>query len=401
MHIDDLHPASFRGASFLAPRDTTTEGRNSIVHDYPDQTMRYVEDNGAIPPCFDVTAFLHGKNLPGQLASLRSALMRPGPGVLRHPVFGTQFVSVDQTYSINHTQRDSGVIELSIKFITTGPPISPGLTTGIAAVVSQLSANALQEAFDTFVHAYGPPTLPYSIATVASNITSIASSLTTAFEQVSGSSKQIVSKAGVLAQNMKLSNSLWVDAYRAPIDDESIPSANLVRGYKNVRASSQEVLRNAKKIAASTKDLEVRKGALTMISEYNELAAFLSLSEAMASREYMTSDEVAADETDLETAHSDLRNRNLPIEQHNAAFNVFIATTDILERASVRLPRLTEIDAEDTPASVLAYSLYEQDGMNYSEIPSKVDSIVDLNPTLNPATLGKETSILSRVADAI
>lgn len=397
MHPKNLHPASFRGVSFLTTSATITEGRNSIAHNYPDQAMRYVEDNGAIPPCFELPITLQEPNLTGKLKRLRAALMRPGPGVLKHPVDGSVFVQVDQTYSINQTLRDSGVIELSVKFITTGPAAKPGLTTGIAAVVSQLSATAIQKTFDSFMEEYRPPVMPYSISEVANSVGQIADRIGNVFGQVSGSSKQLKSKAGVFTQNMHLTNSLWFDAYRAPIEDETISSATLAKGFNHIRIEAQNVIETAEKIIPSTKDLEVRKQSILTIGEYNELAAFLGMSEAMASREYATSDEVSVDEILLETSYSSLQERNTPSNLLSDAFNVFIATSDILERSSVRLPQLTEINAHGAPSSVLAYMLYEQDGLNHSEIAGKAETIVNLNSSQNPSFLNEKTSVLTVV----
>jgi hypothetical protein len=323
--------------------------------------------------------------------------MRPGPGVLKHPVDGSVFVQVDQTYSINQTLRDSGVIELSVKFITTGPAAKPGLTTGIAAVVSQLSATAIQKAFDSFIEEYHPPVMPYSISEVANSVGQIADRIGSVFGQVSGAPKQLKSKAGVFTQNMRLTNSLWFDTYRAPIEDETISNSTLVAGYNRIREEAQNVIEIAEKIAPSTRDLTARKQSIKTIGEYNELAAFLSLSDAMASRDYITSDEVTQDEIILESSYSSLQERSTPPELLNDAFSVFIATSDILERSFVRLPQLTEIDAHGTPASVLAYLLYERDGMNHSEISGKAETIVNLNSSQNPAFLGEKTSVLTVV----
>ncbi len=397
MHPKNLHSASFRGVSFLTTSAIITEGRNSIVHNYPDQAMRYAEDNGAIPPCFELPITLQEPNLPGKLRRLRTALMRPGPGVLRHQVDGSVFVQVDQTYSINQTLRDSGVIELSVKFITTGPAAKPGLTTGVAAVVSQLSTTAIQKTFDTFIEEYNPSTMPYSISEVASSIGQISGTIINVFGQVSGAAKQLNSKSGVFAQNMELADTLWRKAYTAPIEDETIPNSTLVTGFNRIREEAQNVIQIAEKVTPSTRDLAARKQSIQTIGEYNELAAFLSMSEAMASREYVTSDEVSVDEILLETSYSSLQERNTPSNLLSDAFNVFIATSDILERSSVRLPQLTEINAHGTPSSVLAYMLYEQDGMNHSEIAGKAETIVNLNSSQNPAFLGEKTSVLTVV----
>ncbi len=396
MHYDDLHPASFRGVPFDSPKNTTREGRNSVVHDYPDQAMRYAEDNGAIPPFFDMPAVLHGKNLPAKVNRLRAALMRPGPGVLVHPIFGKVFVMVDQTYTINYTQSNSGLLEFNIPFITTGAPVLPGLVTGVAAVVSQLSASAIQKAFDSFIKSYGSPLSPFSSEIIANNIIDVVSGVVASFGRASGPAKQLVAKAGMIAQDMELAGSLWADAYRAPIDEEEIPAATLVKGFNSVREKAQTIVKQAEKIKPTTLDLAARKTTVQMIGEYNEYVSFVSMAEGMAGREYITGDEVDIDELLLWSSFSELQERGLPAEQHSEMFDIYTATSDILDRSSVRLPRLTQLDVSETPASVLAYSLYETDGMNRYDLPAKAASIVNLNPNQNPSVLGSETTVLDR-----
>lgn len=396
MHIKDLSAASFRGAGFLAPRSSTAEGRNSIVHDYPDQAMRYVEDNGAIPPEFDVTAYLTGDGLPGKVSALRAALMRPGPGVLKHPAWGTQFVMVDQQYTVEHNDQNAGIVEFKLKFIATGAPIFPGLLSGIAAVVSQIGASAVTAAFEAYQNQYIAPTGPSSIEAVAAAVAEIGQSLAAAFPATSGGAQQIIEKAGLLAQAQIAAGPAFSAAFRAPLNEISYDSPAIIEGLDAARLSSLAVKARAEAINAATPDLASRATAIISTAEFTEFAAFVGLAEAMASRAYVTSNEVDADEELLNNAFASLQSGGLPAEQHDVMAQVYIATADILGRAAVRLPRVQTVEVTPLPASVLAYSLYEQDGMNIADLPQHHETLLGLNPDADPGYVGPQVAALLR-----
>lgn len=189
--LADLAPASFRGAPFLVPRDHVEEGRNTINHLYPGSQNRYAEDNGATPPEFHLTCFLHGLDLMARWARLRAALNQPGPGTLMHPWYGAQFCAVKGPYKVVRDDKDSGVLELQICFLVTGPPVYPSLVTGIAASISTLSAKAIALSFSTFLDEVRSPTSPFSKQYVQDIIAGVGTSAAAQF----GSTSSVVTAA--------------------------------------------------------------------------------------------------------------------------------------------------------------------------------------------------------------
>ena len=173
----DLQPASFRGAAFLCPKDHVKEGRNTIDHKYPNSSYRYAEDNGYTPPEFDMTCVLHGPNLLSDFSRLRSALNTPGPGTLRHPWYGAQYCAVKGPWKVCRDDRDSGVLELEVTFLVTGPPAFPGLVSGIAATISTLSASAVTASFAAFTAEFKMPGAPFSQDYVVNLMNNVASTV--------------------------------------------------------------------------------------------------------------------------------------------------------------------------------------------------------------------------------
>lgn len=398
MLLHNLQPASFRGAPFLVPSDDSEEGRNSVVHEYPDSSMRYVEDNGRIPPCFSLRALLHGDNLPGKLNRLRSALNKPGPGVLKHPYYGTQFVSVDQTYRVKREDRDSGVIELNIKFIVTGPPALPGLVSGIAALVTGLAISAVTDAFRAFTGQFIAPGSATSATVVSEALQSVAEVMDQAFGQATSAPVRLYDNAFALVSRIENAEPLLIEAFREPFADGSLSNRELVKGFQKIAEAAATLSLEASVAEVNTIDRIERQASKALIGMFCEFAAFCSMADAMAGRNYLTGDEVDADEQLLTATYETVQERGLPAEQHAQMADIYTAASEVLQNSAVRLPRLTEVDAENTPASVLAYQIYERDGMTNAVIPDRIQQIVDLNLNQDPCLLAGSTTVLTRVA---
>jgi prophage DNA circulation protein len=182
--LSDLAPASFRGARFLCPRDHDSEGRQSILHLYPNKSSHYVEDNGQNPSHFTLTCVLSGPTLLSDWSRLRSALNTPGPGTLRHPWLGSKLCSVKGPWKVNREDRDSGVLELSVEFIETtdGPSFPSILGVGIAATVTSLVGTAVNTTFSSFVSQFSLPSNPASQAYVVGLMNNVGASVGRQFQ---------------------------------------------------------------------------------------------------------------------------------------------------------------------------------------------------------------------------
>jgi prophage DNA circulation protein len=398
MLLRNLQPASFRGARFLVPNDEIDEGRNAISHEYPDASYRYVEDNGVIPARFRLRAVLHGDNLPGKLSRLRTALMRPGPGVLKHPYLGTQFVQVDGTYSVTREDRDSGVIELDLKFAVTGAPIFPGLVSGIPAVVSGLVGSAITAAYESFLLAYRTPASPTSAVKLKETFQAVGLSIISEFGEATDAGDQIHAKAGTIAQTIGVANPYLVPAFRDPFGYDGLTDKDLVDGFQSIIEASDLWQAQADLIPTTTVDWILRRQSVRSVAEFVTFAASSALAEAMAGRTYTTSDEVDLDEQRLLSAYNRVIDLSLEQEHITAYSAIYVATSDILSEAAVRLPKIAAIPVVNTPASVLAYQLYEADGLNAALVSARAQSIVDINENLNPTLLAGDVSVLTEAA---
>lgn len=383
----DLSPASFRGVRFLVPHDTAEFGRNSIRHATPDSSFHYLEDNGAHPPEFKITAILHGQGLTGQFRALRAALSRPGPGLLKHPYWGNQFCMVDGKARIKRDDKDAGVLELEINFSVTGPPALPGAVSGVAAFVTGLVTSALSSLFDLFSASYGNPISGNSITAVGAGLSLIGEAIDNRFASAGTGGADLIRRDTELAVDAgKLGTALSASVGQARDEPGLYSASKIVTGFSAVADVAAAVADGAALIGTGTLDLVRRRECLALIGATMEAAAFAVMAEGMASRDYDTADDVDRDEETLTDLIDRIQGRELPAAVHTAMLDIFTATSEVLAGVAVRRPRVVEIDTYPVPVSILAYELYESD--------ANEQKIVTLNLSQPPILMADTVSVL-------
>ena len=117
MIAEKLQPATFRDVPFLVPGESNVEGRKVAVHEFVNSDRRFIEDLGAAPSKFRVTAIVHGTTAIQDRDALRAALSLPGIGVLVHPSYGRQEVVVEGTYEVSSSDLRLGEFQFNIHYI--------------------------------------------------------------------------------------------------------------------------------------------------------------------------------------------------------------------------------------------------------------------------------------------
>lgn len=117
-NLSELYEASFRGVSFLFRNGTTSLGRKTVTHEYPQRDERFVEDLGKFSKTFSVNVVISGNDYFAKRNSLNNALEQPGPGQLIHPFYGSITVSV-KTVVVSEDTQKFGEADYQIEFETT------------------------------------------------------------------------------------------------------------------------------------------------------------------------------------------------------------------------------------------------------------------------------------------
>lgn len=112
----ELLQSSFRGIPFCVRSESITEkGSKLVLHEYPDSTIRHVENLGKIPPKFRVEAFVTGENWLINARNLQTALDDPSIGRLVLPVLGA-FDVYALPYSVESDQKTLGEMVFILNF---------------------------------------------------------------------------------------------------------------------------------------------------------------------------------------------------------------------------------------------------------------------------------------------
>lgn len=112
--------ASFRGVPFHTVDADLAVGRRTVVHEYPQRDVPYVEDLGRRARAFTVEGYVLGEDYLAQRDALWRALEADGPGELVHPRWGVLWVSVQDAARIKESPREGGLARFSITFVEAG-----------------------------------------------------------------------------------------------------------------------------------------------------------------------------------------------------------------------------------------------------------------------------------------
>jgi prophage DNA circulation protein len=115
--LTGLLPASWKGITFLVKNEVLAEGgRRIVLHDYPNSSTRFVEDQGELPPKFSITAFVTGADFIDRAAQLERALREKGKGSLSMPTFGKRILFA-MPYKKDASQTAVGEIRFELSFV--------------------------------------------------------------------------------------------------------------------------------------------------------------------------------------------------------------------------------------------------------------------------------------------
>lgn len=162
---ETLLDASFRGIVFDIVSVGDDLERALAEHAYPYLDGADIEDLGAGPRTFAVSAIFFGDDYETRLQDFLTALDTPGPGELIHPVFGTVASAQVRSRSIRHDADGVDQATVSIQFVESTPaepffnrsmPTQQAAAIGTASdATRETSAAALSGMIDT-LHALNP-----------------------------------------------------------------------------------------------------------------------------------------------------------------------------------------------------------------------------------------------------
>lgn len=152
--IDDLRPASFRGASFFVAEDKGDYGRRGPVHEYPMRDDPYFEDLGEKKRTFNVNGYLAGDNWIAQKDALVAACTARGPAILQLPTEQAQLVACLHL-SVSRTKDACGFYSVQMEFVVAKNfGIAPIAVAMIESLIGSVFASAIEPMTQMFANNY-------------------------------------------------------------------------------------------------------------------------------------------------------------------------------------------------------------------------------------------------------
>lgn len=221
--FDQLFAASYKGAPFLVNHVSTTGGRKTVQHDYPNSNIQTIEDLGLSPREYRISAIIAEPNYIQKRDTLLKAIEDGGKGVLIHPFYGRLENIVAKTFTLNEDLTRLGDTVVEIVF---SPSETDGLPTQTINTVSQIaslaatvSGNLVSDIIDLF---NVTNTFPGNFAAAVDKLNDIAGAfiLNSALPTVNASQ---INSFSSLVDNFKLSiNTLVGDPSQLAADIQEI-----------------------------------------------------------------------------------------------------------------------------------------------------------------------------------
>ena len=168
--LDKLLKASFRGVEFLVESESATEGgRKIVLHEYPNSSVRFIEDLGQIPPRFSMRAFVTGDNWINKASNLRTALNKKGPAKLVMPTLGS-ITLYALPYTVDASQTSVGIISFNLDFAAGKPSDAPTKIATTQQEVFEKGDAARAEVEVAFTDDFKPPSTLSNIVTAIGDV---------------------------------------------------------------------------------------------------------------------------------------------------------------------------------------------------------------------------------------
>ncbi len=149
-----LRQATFRGVPFYTWRTESQQGRRSVLHEYPQRDVPYVEDLGRKARGFVLEAYVIGQHYMTARDNLINALEQPGPGTLVHPYRGTLNVALLTPATIIESANEGGMARFMMNFIEAGNNAQPSAKPDTASLVGNAADAANAAAQNSFANKF-------------------------------------------------------------------------------------------------------------------------------------------------------------------------------------------------------------------------------------------------------
>ena len=392
-NIAKLPLASYKNVEFHYQDSTIDGGRKTITHEYPDTNTRYVEDLGRLEKTFSINAIIDTNVSFNDRDALIKVLEEEGIGVLIHPTFGSQNVSL-KGYNIVDNINELGVSRFSLTFEVAEFNKFPVDTKGNKGFLAKLKTSVLGGSEASFDAAWE------SVKDNKAKFDSANASLKKTGRGLERASQLVQGSADTFSDFSTSINEL-IDSSASLVQSPSVLASKIRTTFDNLEVaydSSQDVFDTAKALfgldsadrnitgtSQIQKDIQTNQEQLTNIVNSSALALAYN---AAGNIEYKTLDELNSINSFLEDGF-DLLPDSLDREIRQQILELRIEINNIFSNLSITLARVVNSNVKKTSLNILSYSLY-------GSLERKND-VRDLNQFIDTSQVEGDIKILSNV----
>lgn len=391
--LDDLHSASFKGASFLIRSGSTTGGRKTVIHEYPNADKRFVEDLGELKETFGIEGIVHGENYFADRDSLIGALKSGGSGELVHPFFGTVTVTA-QPYTLVEDTTTLGIARFSMTFSQSDESIFPVQSTNNKSLINTQKNSIISSVKSDLANIFNVSrnsSLNFRDAQI------ILTSVANVFEINSDTIFKVVTEISDFSN--------IIETFRDNINNNIFNPTNLSTDFTNIFDSFEIIGSTPQNQFDITQDLfdfgldqqPVVTSTLQRIKRDQNRKIINSAvrANALAQAYNIVTSLSFSTENDVQKVQQILDNQfDFIIDDNNLSDatiinlkNLRVEIRKFLEQEAVNAFRISEVFTAEIPTTILAYQYYGN--------IDKTQDLIDLNKTLNPTFIDNTVKILA------
>lgn len=389
----NLFPASFRGIPFLMRVDSKSAGRKTVTFEFPNQDISYVEDLGALPASFNITAWIATVDYPQGRDRLEDALNQAGPGILVHPLYGNIEVTLNEAYTVSERMSEYGRCEFTMTFKVTAPISQPSVNSNNLPNIGRLANSVQTLATGDFASIYG-----LNFNSPVNFNDALNKSQTLAAQITSISNTYISDPAEAATLNAEVTNySENAITYILNPADLATNTENLLIAFNASPATpANALLINIQLFSYGTTDEPIKilnargEEQLRNRQMFNDYVGIFSLSNAYAAAVLFT----YPNQTVLQTVVNILEDKyqsllDSPVLTPDTLSNLKdlrVQVINYLDSLELTIPSVETITTATIPLTVLTYAYYGS--------TANVNALFNLNEYFNPANISGDVLIL-------
>lgn len=391
--LDELQPASFKGVTFLIDSTSTTGGRKTVTHEYPNADRRYVEDLGKLQETFSITGIISGSNYIAQRDNLIRVLNEGGRGELVHPFFGSVQV-VAKPYTLSENLTDLGVARFSMTFEKADESIFPSISSNNTSLINQ-KVSDLADLVGTDLASIFSVRKQYPLNFISAKdiLNGFADSIGINADNVLKVADEISSFSGFLL------------GFTENINDNINNPPNLASEFNLLFQSFSTIGRNVRDqfellenlfsygsgetpIAQTTVQNVERETNRQIINSAVNISALTYAYNTATQLTYTTEEDIAEIGAELDTQFDYIMsNNNVTDDTIQALKNLRVEVKKFLEQEQVNTYKISTILTKEIPMTILCY--------NYYGSVDNTQTLLNLNETINPTFVEGNTKILT------